>query len=652
MYVTFKNTVCITAKWLYTEGELITYNNYKYHKKVKNIYPPQGYRACKGRPALVVFDSLLPAWKEKAIEILGDPHEQERNYHFTKFLENDSEAQQYYDNYLDAKNESLKPTEIKKYVAQASVLKAMNIVIEKTKDVSGSTKNLWLRLPTVIHQVPKNDYPHALPKSEKGLKRKLSEFNKFGYEYLVHGGKGNNNRSKINGKVAKWWLAYYGLPMKYSVPFIMEKYNQIRKKKGFPEMSEQAVNFFLSKPENERKWIITRHGKEAYEKKFGYHVNRDKSRQFPNAWWAIDGTKLDWVHFEDNHIKMAAKLKINVLMDVYSEKILGYTVSQSESHQEHFITLKAAANQAQVRPYLITYDNQSGHKSQKMQGVYDSVVAKSGGVHYAHKAYRKSNPIEQMFNRLQQQVIGRFWFADKQTIKARKDDNKPNMDFVIKNKDNLLAKEQLVSAFEICVKLWNEAKHPRLSHMSRNQAYAQEMPMKERFDFEQQVNAFWINYSKLPVTYKRGGINPKIRGTEYWYEVYDDKNEIDTEFRRINIGKKFYINYDPEYLNDFVRLYKKVDGELVFVANAQPKRTYEQVPALMKEGEREQWKKDFQIGEIEYNRDLFEMNEIFQETGITPEKIIEEQEILIKMGGKLPKTQRNEVEGNSLLDQL
>jgi len=39
-------------------------------------------------------------------------------------------------------------------------------------------------------------------------------------------------------------------------------------------------------------------------------------------------------------------------------------------------------------------------------------------------------------------------------------------------------------------------------------------------------------------------------------------------------------------------------------------------------------------------------------TGITPEKLIEDQDLEIKMGGKLEKNHRNRVEADSFLSQL
>ena len=151
---------------------------------------------------------------------------------------------------------------------------------------------------------------------------------------------------------------------------------------------------------------------------------------------------------------MAAMLKIDPLIDVYSEKIIGWSYSETETHVDHFKALKMSVKTTHSKPFLLTYDGQSGHKSKRMQALYDQLIA-FGGEHYKHKARRHSNPIEQVFNRLQQQVISRFWFSDKQSIQVRDIDNTPNVEFLLKYKHKLYTREQLERAWEIAVNEWD-----------------------------------------------------------------------------------------------------------------------------------------------------------------------------------------------------
>ncbi|MCF6342876.1 MAG: hypothetical protein L3J31_08745 [Bacteroidales bacterium] len=252
---------------------------------------------------------------------------------------------------------------------------------------------------------------------------------------------------------------------------------------------------------------------------------------------------------------------------------------------------------------------------------------------------------------MQQQVISRFWFSDKQSVKVRNIDNAPNIEFILANKHKLYTREQLEKAWELAVDTWNSAPHPRFKEKSRNEVYAQDAPLRHPVDSLEIVQMFWIDDSKGS-TYRRDGIRLKVAGAEHLFEVYTQDDRVDLEFRRKYVGCKFVIRYDPESLDQFVGLYEKTDNGLVFIAYAKPKRSHEQIPILMKPGDREKAREDYEVAEREYERDLAAVEALRARTGITPEKMIEEQDFEIKMGGSLKKEHRNKVESDSFLNRL
>jgi hypothetical protein len=72
----------------------------------------------------------------------------------------------------------------------------------------------------------------------------------------------------------------------------------------------------------------------------------------------------------------------------------------------------------------------------------------------------------------------------------------------------------------------------------------------------------------------------------------------------------------------------------------------------MKEGDKEQWYEDFKIRDEEFARDMAELEALRSRTGITPEKLIEDQELMIKFGGDIPKDTRSDVEADSVFSLL
>ncbi len=623
-----------------------------YRKKLNRIK-----KGGNGRSALVEWESIDISIRERIIEQIGyDPKDRGKPNSFKDSIVIDTEAKEFFEEYRKSNGERLSERQIKQYTARASVFNAIKDLLEERARLRSAfgkgPAQLWKNIAKALTELPQDKFPHKLPKHHRRLQDTYKRYIQNGYVGLLHKGLENDNSQKIKGDIADWLLATYCLPNKMKVPAMMKLYNEVKEDKGFPSLTESAVKQWLETPEVKRIWMLARHGSEAYKKFFRHEIKRSKTNWFPNAYWAIDGSKIDWMHYEDNSNGIAAKLKIDPVVDVYSEKIIGWSFSESEDHVDHFNALKMAVNNAGAHPYLFTYDNQSGHKTSKMQELYGNIVAKKGGTHYPHRAYAHNSPVEGIFNRLQQQVINTLWFSDKQSPTVRTLDNKPNMDFLLQNKHKLYKKDELVKAWEMCVKLWNDAPHPKFKDKSRNQVFEEEAPMREEFSFLDQVETFWI-FNNRKNTYRRGGLKLKVKGLEYEYEVLNESGTIDLEFRRKYVGAKFTVKYDPEHLNDFIALYTTDgNGDLVFVANAQPKREHEVIPVLMQKGDKEAFIQDYDIREIEIERDKKELEELRKRTGITPERMIEEQEVMIKMGGKLPKDQRSKLESETVFARL
>jgi len=651
IYEYHNNTIAVHSKWMYEEAKVIT--KYAYEKGVQRGTLNLIRRACRNTPALIEFETMRQDIKDAVVKIAGHPSKKITKNILEDLITIDQEATEFYGAFRKDNGEPLPFDTQKKYVRNASILNGIQIMItdkqSKARALGLTKTRMWQNVSKAVNNMQK--FEHSVPGNYRRVKSLFEKYQAGGYQALIHGGQGNDNSAKIVGEIADWWIAHYSMPTKPMIPAIMMKYENIRADHEWPELSESGVILWLNKPSNKRIWTIKRHGKSEYNKTFGYRVSRDRSKWFANAYWAIDGTKLDWIHYFDNDLKMAAKLKIDPVVDVHSEKIIGWSYSETESHVDHFKALKSACAHAQARPFLITYDGQSGHTSSKMQEVYSNLVAKDGGTHYKHKAYRSSNPIEQIFARLQQQVLNQLWFSDKQSIKSRSIDSQPNMDFVKDNKHLLKTKEELLKAWEYCVKVWNESKHPKYKNMTRSEVYSQEATMHEELELSEMVNIFWIKETN-PIKYRPTGLQMKVAGERFEYEVYDQDGKIDLEFRRKYVGEKFQVRYDPELMDEGVQLWKSSPNGKVFIAIAQPKRAHESIPALMEDGDKEQWFEDFSITDTEYQRDLEEIERIQKSTGITPEKLIEEQELAIKMGGDVPKDIRSSAEADSFLNRI
>ena len=658
MYEPYQNIICVNQNVFYENLALLSYGNFQKHIQRGKLNRLR--TAGNGRCGLIEFKSIPEELQQIIIKSYGNPWTQEDRETFTSQIEPDQEAINFF-----LANKEISEVKKKQHICEAEILDLYNRLItadDLNRKVTGRKSNkgaLKTKLCMIIAELKlekypnstTKKYPHNLPSNVRALDRKLKGYLSEGYSFLPHKNKGNSSAAKIKGNVANWLLAQYSMPNKIVVPVLHTMYMSIHEQQKWPALDESTIYKWLHQPEQERQWTISRDGMDVFRRKFGHKLVRDKDQYFPNAYWAIDGTKLDWLHYQDDSLGMGAKLKIDPVFDIYSEKILGWSYSETENHVDHFQAVKMAVENSQSRPYMFTYDKQSGHTSKIMQGLYNKLVAKQGGTHFSQAAYRHGSPIEQLFNRFQQQVLNKWFWSDKQGIKVRTDKNRPNMDFVLDNKHKFLTKDQLIKAWELSVNEWNEAKHPKFKK-SRNAVYNEEPLMQEVVSHLEMIDMFWV-FSTERIKYKKDGIKPTIAKQDYHFEVYNDQGEIDLEFRKKYVGQRFFVRYDPTQMDNYISLYIQLpNGEKQHIANAEPVRKHQQIPVLMKEGDKAQWAKDFEIRKTEEKAAKAAIKQVQQETGITPEKLIDDQLEMLKFGGKLKKEDRSFFESESFLNRM
>lgn len=637
------NTLCVSASWL-TENNIVSESNYKWmcsQGKIKKLTI-----GGNGRKALVAFESLPEKFKKAVREVAGDPYANAKKIIFADYITWDHEAESFFKAYLLDNGSNLPEEKIQEYTHQAVIFNTVRHIATSvvTQKRFGGKKLMWDRMLSAMQSLPET-WLHTRYKNVLSFKRAFNRYQEDGYGSIVSGKFLNSNANKIVDDVADWILAQYSLPIKYTISEVHALYESIREAKGWKSLTERAIGLFLERAENKRIWILARDGRDEYMKSFGHTVTRKRNEWFPNAWWAIDGTKLDLVHFANNKQKMAAELKINVVFDVYSEKIIGWDIAYQENHASHFRAIKMAVNEAGCRPFLFTYDKQAGHTAKRMQDLYDRLPA-PGGTHYSHKVGRKSSPAEQIFNRLQQQVISKMWFSDKQGIKVRKATNRPNVDFIVEYKEALPTIEQFQKIFEALVNKWNAGKQEDWT-ISREQRFNESTEHRAEIDMMDQLSLFWIDETK-PKKYYAHGLPLTVEGKDYLFEVYNADGTVDLEFRRKWVNEKLIVRYDPEYLNDYVALYELTpSGEKRFITYAQKKRAHESIPVLFAENSKQQLNMDIQVRDLEYKRDMEAYERLVERTGISREKVIEDQELFIKLQGHMPKEEQQLVDSKS-----
>lgn len=614
----------------------------------------------RGRTGLIAWSSIPDEFLAKIKKAFGDPYCKDDVETFINQLKNDEEAavffakaglspQKEYQHYIEVQilnlyGELLQDIEIKA---------ARNSGFKKTKAKADLSK-IINELKTIKREDGKKRYPHALPANPRSLERRYKEYKEEGASRLIHKNKDNSSAAKIKGAISDFLIASYALPNKPSILDVWTRYEAERAAKKWPSLTEEGIYAFLMRPENEKIWFYGRHTKSEWRDKFGHKVSRDKSDWFPYVYLAIDGSKLDWLHQKKGAQRgYGADLKKNLIFDVYSEKIVGWDISDSEDHSSHFRAFKMAITETGCKPALITYDNQSGHKMQAVQELYNRLVTTNGGEHYPHRAYEHGSPAEQLIGRFQQQILNKKWWSDKQGMRTTKLDSRANMDFIDDHRGRLLTKENLIIEFAACVDDWNSKKHPHFEQSREEVAtHAQTFDLDPVNTLEM-MQLFWIT-TKDPSTYRADGLRITVAGTKHHFEVYDAEGRVDTSFLDKYTGCQFYTQYDPDAMQDYVRLYLRLpNGDSKYIADAEPIKAIKTINALMDDQDRARKHKMLKTRD----RDMASIEETLQNirhrTNINEETIITEQDHLLtlKRGGTAKKAERVLAENNSYSDK-
>lgn len=552
-------------------------NYYKLSSKnntLKVLRPGKGL----GTPALIEYESLPPRFKTKFKEIWGDPYKEVEGSMMESDIIIDSKARTFYDEHKLADGTHIPDVFQQEYVMNASVLNLIDRMLlnlrAQRKAKQGSMSTVWAAIMATVEKL--RFYPiesgeveakarHTLPRSEARLRSTLNSYKKNGYAALISGKLGNTNTLKITPEAGVWLI----IKKRQRVPVILtnkqiwKEYNKVAPRFGWSQLKEQSsVTAFLNKPEVVQQWYDAVHGETKAHQKFGYKF-RTIMPEFRDAIWYGDGTKLNiyYKHWDGSKWVMKTTMVYEV-MDAYSEVFLGYHISDSENYEAQYKAYRMAVERAEAKPFEIVVDNQSSYK--KLKDFYDNICR----LHRTTTPYRPTGKsIEQVFGRFQSEIINQDWRFTGQNVTAKRDESRPNMDFILSNTENLYTLDELKVEYPKMREKWNNEPHPGTGK-PRIEMYNESM--NERTDKVSKVDMmemFWMMTAK-PATFTSSGLEIQINKRKQAYDVYDGATPC-MEFRRNNINRKFYTQYDPEDLT-IVRLYEETSSGLRYVTDAAP----------------------------------------------------------------------------------
>lgn len=528
-------------------------------------------RGCRGRKALIEYDSLPERIREKYDEKFPGAYvEAVRKMKAEEMaITVDADVREFFANYRTAKGTGL-PTEVQQqYCINAMVLRKMLEGYNQTtamRKAGGSrvAPYNWTRAQNIMKA-----YADAvtLPQSETSIRRILRRYRDEGLDVLVDKKYGALKHCKVSDEVVEYLITLKRQTRpRLTNQQIYEEYNSHRHTLGFPRIHYDTFITVLYQPDNRAQWLDTEQGEQAARIKLQRKMKTELPT-LPNALWYGDGTKLNLYYkdYEDGRL-VVKTTSVYEVCDAASEALIGCYISDTENYEAQYRAFRAATELAGCKPYEVVTDNQGGHKKLDAMNFFDTLATLSRRTAPYNGA---SKTIENIFGRFQQQVLHRYWFFTGQNVTAKSDKSKANAELIAANKEKLPPLGELKEIYMKCREQWNSMAHPKQKDKTRMEVYrGKQNPHCEKMTDAEFINIFWKITDK-PSRYTTAGIKMKVKGDQYAFEVQHD-GIPDLEFLEANNGLKFFIQYDPLNITRVRLLKENANGQLVHVTDALP----------------------------------------------------------------------------------
>lgn len=344
MYESFGNTIAVPVKAIIDSG-IMTESNYKQlvlRKKVKVLQ-----RGCLGTPALADFSSFPERFRRVMETVFGDPKAERSANALAEFLGQDTKAIEFYSSYEVDDNRYLPAETIKEYYANACVLNAIHLLLNSRRSLQkmcgGTVKAYWPTIAQNVMDLDRKDYPHSLPLNDRRLKDRYNQYQKGGYEVLIHKNFCNKNSGKVVDDAQEALIdKFLKDPRNLDNQQIADYYNMAASVLGWKAITSGTVANYRKKFDLED--YAGRRGTVAFYNNKAMQVKRSAPTA-PLYYWTMDGWDVELLYqkTENGRTSYHHRPTVVVVLDAFCKYPIGYAVGTHETPELITSALRNAA---------------------------------------------------------------------------------------------------------------------------------------------------------------------------------------------------------------------------------------------------------------------------------------------------------------------
>lgn len=393
------------------------------------------------------------------------------------------------------------------------------------------------RYEAIIDAINK-DKGHDLKVSNwRVLRNKVVSFQNDGRSSLITKKNGNDNSKKVSDVGLSFIINCYAQPIKPTKRDVARLYNDYATQKGWKALTDERIRQILVMPDIKQAVAFVRDGMAQGKKQFERTIKRQKPT-FADALWTLDGFTIQ-LRYKDAG-KVLSELYCIGVMDVCSDRIVGYAIGTTENSVLVQQALRNAVRNTMMKPLQLQYDNSSANKSAEATELFDRIARWA----FPTAPYNgKSKPIENLIGRIEGHNMRHMANFKGGNITSHSLSIKANPEFL--QGQDLPDLKTVIEQVSIIVEVHNNTvgKDGKTPY----ERYAVKHPLRTQMDYLDMIQAFWVE-RKDAVRYTKDGLIIEVNKERYTYEVESERGVEDIEFREQWLGTRFNVKYDPDDL--------------------------------------------------------------------------------------------------------